>query len=461
MSAKEKKKLAEEAVKEGISYATIPGINFMISLYDYIRKKPSTFDQIHEMYKSGLRLVNSANEEIITFATLKHEDKYEIKGRFDEYYLSLYHKMVTTSQKKPLKIFRYLNQTDEEKYSEAIVLRNISNKSTCNIYHTETPIEMVLTDKANALVGFPDTSGKLAFGLSIKNKEQSFHLAEWTKSLTLRPGSHTHSKKCLSHIEHWLSNETYKSNIQNCFDSLSFLYDYLYNKDVYGLWLENLARKTKDHFRRVTNRKIIDLGCGTALQMQKLTALDFSYVGVDISKKMIDIAKERNMDGKASFHQEEITKYLLERYDEKSTQYDVFLFLGNTFDYFLSEFHKNLILSLVNALITPGGIVIFSGAKFNNKENPVTRDLYGWKKNKRIEYRDEWIGRYCRRTIYNIKEGIDPEKISSIVMDATEENFLLASMEKMNFKKLEGWEVAGSIGIDYEIIAFEKQEMKL
>ncbi len=56
------------------------------------------------------------------------------------------------------------------------------------------------------------------------------------------------------------------------------------------------------------NGRILDLGCGTGLVAQKLKTTDNEFIGVDISAKMLDLARQKNIY--SELKQADITEYL-------------------------------------------------------------------------------------------------------------------------------------------------------
>ena len=75
--------------------------------------------------------------------------------------------------------------------------------------------------------------------------------------------------------------------------------------------------------------KILDLGCGTGLVAQKLKTSDNEFIGIDISPKMLDLARQKNIY--SELHQTDIIEYLRASRPDFATivAADVFCYFGD------------------------------------------------------------------------------------------------------------------------------------
>ncbi|MBQ7633070.1 MAG: tetratricopeptide repeat protein [Alphaproteobacteria bacterium] len=75
--------------------------------------------------------------------------------------------------------------------------------------------------------------------------------------------------------------------------------------------------------------KILDLGCGTGLVAQKLKTVDNEFTGVDISAKMLDLARQKNIY--TELHHADILEYLRDSQQKFDTviSADVFCYFGD------------------------------------------------------------------------------------------------------------------------------------
>lgn len=332
-----------------VASSYIPGISLvshgMGAVWNKWKKQPKSFNKTIDLYKKGQELLKSATSQIVTLSTLRHDDgETEEEAIFhDDYYLDLYCKMICTDSKSPMKSSRYLDQRDERKCSEAITLKLLTDDKHCSIHHTETPIEMVLADDRSALVGFPDANNTLAFGVTINDKDSCAHLQKWREQIR-NHNSVTHEKHsddCLCSIVDWVSTSDEPTRIEKCFDRIVPWYDHIYKEETYKLWLKDLISSIEKVLPRLSSERkyrVLDMGCGTALGADHFLTNGFDYEGVDVSKGMIERARD-NSSKKIKLTHEEATRFLLKKraeiVEQGNEKYDVVLFLGNSFDYFL------------------------------------------------------------------------------------------------------------------------------
>lgn len=71
-------------------------------------------------------------------------------------------------------------------------------------------------------------------------------------------------------------------------------YDELGLGGTYHLIFRDLPAILADHVR---GRRAVDFGCGTGRTSRFLTGLGFRTVGLDISRQMVDVARDRDPDG--------------------------------------------------------------------------------------------------------------------------------------------------------------------
>ena len=101
--------------------------------------------------------------------------------------------------------------------------------------------------------------------------------------------------------------------------------------------LFNLLRQ----YTKVNSVDILDLGCGTGLMGVQLRSIAKSLVGVDISQKMLDIAKRR------AIYDDLICQEIIEFLNSQKQKHDlvistdVFIYLGDLAQIF-SQVHRNL-----------------------------------------------------------------------------------------------------------------------
>jgi ubiquinone/menaquinone biosynthesis C-methylase UbiE len=81
-------------------------------------------------------------------------------------------------------------------------------------------------------------------------------------------------------------------------------------------------------FRRYGCKKIVDVGCGTGGHALRLAKLGYEVTGIDISPTMLEIARQKNKDGKIKFIRGDMRKLDIL---EKEEKFDAAICLGQTF----------------------------------------------------------------------------------------------------------------------------------
>ncbi len=133
----------------------------------------------------------------------------------------------------------------------------------------------------------------------------------------------------------------------------AFLYDIFFDK-----FLKPMQNKVLEIILNNNCKKIIDIGCGTGSQCKLLSKNGLEVVGIDASKKMIEIAKKKIID-KSEFIIGDITKNI---------------FLNETFDCAIISFvlHPNnqktikKILNESKNIVSKNGIIIITDYDFGN-----------------------------------------------------------------------------------------------
>jgi SAM-dependent methyltransferase len=99
---------------------------------------------------------------------------------------------------------------------------------------------------------------------------------------------------------------------------------------------------------------ILDIGCGAGRTTSSLANLGFEVIGVDLSKALVETARNKCPD--VEFHQADV-----QRLPFRNEQFDQALFSDNGFDYVhpLEGFIRGL--NEINRVLKPSGIVIYSG----------------------------------------------------------------------------------------------------
>lgn len=177
-----------------------------------------------------------------------------------------------------------------------------------------------------------------------------------------------------------------KNEIEKNWDDMSKAYENFTNdEDSYSYTIEwPCIKKMLPSLHR---KKILDLGCGTG-QFDFLFEKEnpISILGIDISEKMLNIAKEKavNRDSKVEFIKGDISKfntYIDGKFD--------FIFSSTTFHYISNL--KELFINISNALDEKGICVV-------SMMHPVYTAQYPVDKNGEFPSDNEWIVRYLDKS---------------------------------------------------------------
>ncbi len=138
-----------------------------------------------------------------------------------------------------------------------------------------------------------------------------------------------------------------QTDIAEHFDEVSADYDFWKNKNWY--YYDELKRIAKEY--SVVDKKILDVGCGTGTILSELPLK--RGTGIDISQKMIDVARERYHDRQdLSFAAADITNFVPQEKFDTVLCFDVVEHIVD---------HRLLLQSLAHC-INPDGKIVLSMA---------------------------------------------------------------------------------------------------
>jgi len=174
--------------------------------------------------------------------------------------------------------------------------------------------------------------------------------------------------------------------VANLFDKFSDTFDSHLLNDLEYRTPEHLSKAVKAVLSNRKNLNILDLGCGTGICGDYFRETARRLVGVDLSSKMLDKARSRNV------YDALIIGELLEAFKQADAQYDliiaadVFVYLGSL----------KPIFRAVAAALVPGGIFAFSIEKTDSQEPYILH------KGGRYAHTIEYIHNLAREFEFNI-----------------------------------------------------------
>ena len=172
--------------------------------------------------------------------------------------------------------------------------------------------------------------------------------------------------------------------VERLFDGYAQRFDSHLVQDLSYADPEKLAALLPPHFDpHGAKWTILDLGCGTGLSGAAIAPFARELVGVDLSSKMLDKAREKNL-----YHRLERLDLVVMMQGERASSYDlvfatdVFIYVGKLDD----------VVSQVARLLRPGGLFAFSVESLEALTQDAPTD--------RRDYRLSPTGRYAHSKAY-------------------------------------------------------------
>lgn len=139
----------------------------------------------------------------------------------------------------------------------------------------------------------------------------------------------------------------------DAYTSFASLYDIFMEDTPYDEWLEFIIKKFEQY--NVPKELILDLGCGTGTMTEKMAALGYDMIGVDMSTDMLQAANiKKNLSGSTALYLQQDMREL-ELYGTVSAA----ICLCDSINYIVEASDLMKVFSLVNNYLDPEGIFIF------------------------------------------------------------------------------------------------------
>lgn len=147
------------------------------------------------------------------------------------------------------------------------------------------------------------------------------------------------------------------------YSNLSKVYDIFINDYDY----ENIIKKIEPIFKKNNVKNILDLACGTGNMTMRLYSLGYNVSGVDISEKMLAIAKEKasRKNYKIPFFHQDIRDF------DVNKKFDVIVSFTDGYNYLVSEKDIKKSFERVCNSLNDNGIFIFDMSSIYKFENII------------------------------------------------------------------------------------------
>lgn len=221
-------------------------------------------------------------------------------------------------------------------------------------------------------------------------------------------------------------------------------YDLFYANKDYKKEVDYINKLIKDYSKNAKN--ILDLGCGTGIHAQMFNKKGYEVHGLDISKDMLDIAKEKE-NKKLTFSVGNIQNFNLEK------KFDVITSLFHVISYQNTNEELTATLQCVQKHLNKNGIFIFDFwygpavltnlpetkiKKLENEEIKITRianpKMYAQKNLVKVIY-DIFIKNKKSKHITNLKEKHTMRYLFDTELELICKNLNLKVINKYEWQK--------------------------
>ncbi|MCR4691176.1 MAG: class I SAM-dependent methyltransferase [Lachnospiraceae bacterium] len=148
---------------------------------------------------------------------------------------------------------------------------------------------------------------------------------------------------------------------ENPYSGFAEVYDEFMDNVPYDIWAERYSQILQSH--GIDDGLVCDLACGTGNMTFRLMQRGYDMIGIDLSDRMLDLARKKDPEGKILFLQQDMCEFELYGTVRAVTM------ACDSINYLLSEEQVEEVFRLVNNYLDPGGIFLFD---FNTREKYET-----------------------------------------------------------------------------------------
>ncbi len=116
----------------------------------------------------------------------------------------------------------------------------------------------------------------------------------------------------------------------------------------------HLVKLIQKHIDLNPTHKILDLCCGQGRHVSQLAQLGYKVYGIDLSRTLLEVAKNNENKGKSAFFIQADMRHL-----PTSQSFDLLLNLFTSFGYFESDEENESVFHQFNQALKPEGIFVF------------------------------------------------------------------------------------------------------
>jgi len=484
------KKWTPPALRGFIDHQTAPMVSDLaLGGLNFLRHTPKVLTK-DEVYERGLSILKRGTKSILVVNTVGKEgaQKYVLHWGHD-YQKEYFEELFRIVQKNrhgvggKLPIARYTNLNDRQKCEEAISL--LMYGSDVEIYHSTIPIEFLIRDEEEVLLGFP-VNNELTHGVQLsKARDVCATLRRWIEDQSgpikreLHVEADPESESPLPEIDHGpaavtvedvykdaqsiarrfrdkhehpdipnhslihaldllesMDNKEPIAATKDAFDSFKDWYPALYDENEYEYRYKALAEYTKSLTRKL-HPVFLDVGCANGVGAEILHDNGIRFWGVDVAGSLLK--KARRESPHEMFIEDDMIHVLLQagkdvrgkgEYSHLPDELDVIACQGNTFDFFLGDLQKWFALTLFKSRLAPGGILFVTQRSFQKGESEVKRSIPRAGDPDEVIYGLTWSGDFVKIDV-RVKDKLGAEKcLGTVVQHPTAPNWLKETAQK-------------------------------
>ncbi len=147
------------------------------------------------------------------------------------------------------------------------------------------------------------------------------------------------------------------------YEALAGMYDALMDDVDYNQWADYIHRMLKQHggFDDCTDKRLLDLGCGTGNITIPLAQKGYNVTGVDLSEEMLEMAAEKSeaLGLTIDWQQQNLNDLQLTDEDGRDLQFDAIIATFDVFNHLTEPEDLQMLFHALNPLLADDGVLLF------------------------------------------------------------------------------------------------------